>query len=315
MINCEAVDRLAFLRISKRKCGWPVRPEALAAEMSRISKGIARKVSPLGDPGLEIGVYESNYRLLKLMEWTHMSNIYDAQDRRTGQRVVIKEAKSERFIPGIQREAQILKDLQHPNIVKCLASGRFFLILEHLGRTRLANLKLAEEEALVLAFELVGLLKHIHQKQYVYRDFNDFNVMVTSEGKVKLLDFGLTKGPGEEDLYDRGFFGTPEFAAPEVVSEGAHQATLRSDMFSLGAILYKMLTGKLIWNRPISVDFQGWVKVPFPATGKILTKKWSRLLTLRCRPILEALLQREPEKRLTDHDELQRMILKALFLD
>lgn len=205
---------------------------------------------------------QDRYRVLNVLGCGGMGAVYLAEDTRLdAKRVAVKENFDTSPVAQTQfrREASILAHLTHPHLPAVTdhfveASGRQYLVmswvegdslLEILGRT--GGRPLPEQEVLAWADQLLDALAYCHSRGVIHRDIKPQNVIRTPEGKVVLVDFGLVK------LYDpanpstslglRGL-GTPEYAAPEQYGAGTGHTEARSDIYSLGATLYHLLTAQ-----------------------------------------------------------------------
>ena len=204
------------------------------------------------------------YRLLDPIGSGGMGTVWLAErsDGRFDRRVAIKFPNisfntqgEERF----RREVSILGRLSHPHIAQLLdagvsEAGQPYLVLEYVEGEPIDRYcdarALAVEERLRLFLEVLGAVAHAHANLVVHRDIKPSNVLVTNDGAVKLLDFGIGKlledHPGDgrvPELTREGGVGlTPEFAAPEQMTGGA--ITTATDVFALGGLLYRILTGR-----------------------------------------------------------------------
>src|ERR1039458_7265538 len=192
-----------------------------------------------------------------------MGDVYKARDTRLDRTVAIKIC-GVRSPPRFEREAGAISSLNHPHICALYDIGREnsleFLVMEHLEgeslEARLRNGPLPVAEALRIAIQIAGALDAAHRKGVIHRDLKPGNVMLTSAG-AKLLDFGLAKiaeaapGPGSNTslptvahtLTTEGtILGTFQYMAPEQLA--GKECDPRSDIFSFGAVLYEMITGR-----------------------------------------------------------------------
>ena len=202
------------------------------------------------------------YEIISLLGAGGMGEVYEARDTRLERTVAIKICKgqiTERF----EREARAISSLNHPHICALYDIGREgsvdFLVMEFIeGESLEARLRrgpLPLEEALRIAIQIAGALDAAHRKGVVHRDLKPGNVMLTRSG-AKLLDFGLAKmavspvsfatdtlGPTAEPITAKGtILGTFQYMSPEQL-EGK-ETDARSDIFSFGAMLYEMITGR-----------------------------------------------------------------------
>jgi serine/threonine protein kinase len=175
-----------------------------------------------------------------------------ARDTRLGRIVAIKKVKeqhSERF----KREARSIAALNHPYICQLYDIGEDYLVLEYVEGKPISS-TLPEKEAVRLAIQIAAALEAAHRKGIIHRDLKPANIMVTDEGSVKLLDFGLAKLYEQDAAISNSpttdfpatqagaVLGTVSYMSPEQAQ--GKPADARSDIFSLGAVLYEMLSGK-----------------------------------------------------------------------
>ncbi len=212
-----------------------------------------------------------------------LSEVYRAVDERLGRTVALKILRANVDIDPeadtrFAREARHTSQLEHPNIARVYEygsdGGRSFIVMEYLqGRTLDKIVKeraLGVEEGLRIAVQLTSALALVHRSGLIHRDLKPANVMVLHDGSVKLLDFGIARSNNESTITQHGMLvGTVLYMAPEQVR--GDELNARSDVFSLGAVLYHTLSGHL----------------PFPGTSfpevcmSILDGKPKRLSELR----------------------------------
>jgi len=193
-----------------------------------------------------------------------MGTVYRALDRRTGQIVAIKvlryrESENPILHQRIMREFRAATELEHPNIVRALAFETIdninFLVYEFVeGGTlhdRLEQLRrFPETEAVRIVTQIAQALEYAHTRGVVHRDVKPDNILILKDGRAKLTDFGLAKTiDSHEDNLTRpaSGLGTPQFMAPEQFLD-AKTVGPRSDIYSLGATLYTLVTGQLPFN-------------------------------------------------------------------
>ena len=221
----------------------------------------------------QVGVYE----LLEPLGKGGMGEVYRARDTRLGRLIAIKFLSADlRDSPAaaarLDREARLASSLNHPGIVTVYDVGRIdgrpYVVMELIvGRSlaaRLAAGPLELQDALDIAWQVSDALAAAHAGGVVHRDLKPQNVMLTTEGRAKVVDFGLSKQAiltsGAEDATHapdwmtapHAVLGTAGYMAPEQVTGVAADA--RSDQFALGLILYEMLTGRRAFRRKTSVQ-------------------------------------------------------------
>ncbi len=195
------------------------------------------------------------WRLLIKIGQGATGSVYEG--RRGGERAAIKVIRPEVVAPAsvsrFRREAELLRELDHPNVVRCVASGEtdeyIYLALEFLdGGSLDRQLKRRERlpvpEAVYVLRALLHGLGAIHEKGIVHRDVKPGNVLLTRDGRVRLGDFNLARGDGiaEHDVTTTGsILGTPYYMAPEQVD--GKGVSPQTDLYAAGALLYHLVTG------------------------------------------------------------------------
>ena len=236
--------------------------------------------------GRELG----SYRIDSLLGRGGMGAVYLAS--RTGggisQQVAVKVVGS-RLVSGMmsehfKNERQILASLNHPNIARLLDGGigergELYLVMEFVDGPRLDSYverhKPELRALLTLFLQVCDAVEYAHRNLVVHRDLKPGNILVTGEGQVKLLDFGTAKlvdprSPEERSRFTQmGFRAcTPEYASPEQLAGGVASAS--SDVYSLGVILYLLLTSRLPYEMPAGGQFSGIMRNrPPPAPSRI----------------------------------------------
>ncbi len=208
----------------------------------------------------------AHYRVLGRLGKGGMGEVFLAEDQRLGRRVALKVLRPDltgepRILERFQREARSIASLSHPNIVTIYsveeAEGLHFLVLELIeGETLAARLAargpMPLDQVLAVALPLTEALEAAHAHGIVHRDLKPRNIMLSREGRVKVLDFGIARlaragepedGTAETGLTQTGgIIGTTAYMSPEQIQE--RPVDHRSDLFSLGVVLYEMATGR-----------------------------------------------------------------------
>lgn len=197
--------------------------------------------------------------IIELLGRGGMGVVYKARQRSLGRLVALKLLARERandpqFAQRFAQEAQALAALSHPNIVTIYDFGRaggfYYLLMEYVDGVNLRQAitagKLNPEQALVIVPAVCEALQYAHAHQIVHRDIKPENLLLDKEGRVKIADFGVAKMLGAESLADfteSQPAGTPQYMAPE--QKLRLRTDHRADIYSLGVVLYEMLTGEL----------------------------------------------------------------------
>jgi eukaryotic-like serine/threonine-protein kinase len=199
----------------------------------------------------------AHYRILDKLGEGGMGIVYKAEDQRLGRTVALKVLGGQAVDEGeskarFLREAKTAAVLDHPNVCPVYEigeeEGRPYLAMAYIEggtlKDRIVERPLPLQEALDLALQAGQGLKAAHDKGIVHRDVKSANLMVNTEGQVKVMDFGLAHLGGQSMLTKPGTtLGTVAYMAPEVARGGA--ADRRSDIWSFGVVLYEMLTGRV----------------------------------------------------------------------
>ncbi len=229
----------------------PLKPPAESPHVARI---ISSDSVPAGGltPGM---ILADRYRIIGLLGRGGMGEVYRADDLKLGQPVALKflppklaqdPVRRERFFA----EVRITRQLSHPNICRVYdiseIDGRHFLSMEFIDGEDLASLlkrigHLSNEKALDIARQLAAGLAAAHEHGVLHRDLKPANIMLDGHGRVRITDFGLAIA-AEDESQAVEIAGTPAYMAPEQLA--GKGATVRSDIYSLGLILYEIYTGK-----------------------------------------------------------------------
>jgi predicted Ser/Thr protein kinase len=204
------------------------------------------------DPGTRLG---TRYRIVGLLGRGGMGEVYRADDLELGQPVALK------FLPGrisatpqdldrLRREVRIAREISHPNVCRTYdisaADGQAFLVMEYIDGEDLASVlrrlgRPSRDKAVEIARQLCLGLAAAHEHGVLHRDLKPANVMIDGRGRVRITDFGLAASV-EELVADGTITGTPAYMAPEQLAGGA--ASVQSDLYALGLVLYELFTGK-----------------------------------------------------------------------
>ncbi|MFL6450493.1 MAG: serine/threonine-protein kinase [Bryobacteraceae bacterium] len=193
---------------------------------------------------LAVGAHLGPYRIESKIGEGGMGEVFRAVDTRLGRHVAIKTMR-ERFSSLFAREARAISSLNHPKICILYDVGSNYLVIELVeGETlaaRLTRAPLPIETVRQYGRETLSALAEAHSKGVVHRDLKPGNIMIGKSG-IKVLDFGIAKSSADETVTDSGpVMGTPAYMSPE--QREGKPADARSDVFSLGCVLYEMSTG------------------------------------------------------------------------
>jgi serine/threonine protein kinase/tetratricopeptide (TPR) repeat protein len=273
----SAAERAAFL---DRACGNNV---ALRAEVESLLRAHDRSgdildLSENGQPTTELPAHErpgtviGPYKLLEIIGEGGMGEVWMAEQmepiqRRVAVKVIKEGMDSKQVLARFEAERQALALMEHPNIAKVLdagrtPSGRPYFVMELVKGQPITNYcdekRLAVRQRLELFGDVCRAVQHAHQKGIIHRDLKPSNVLVAPfDGKpvVKVIDFGVVKATSQR-LTNKTLFtgfgtlvGTPEYMSPEQAEVNNQDIDTRSDIYSLGVLLYELLTGSTPLTR------------------------------------------------------------------
>ncbi|MEZ5306500.1 MAG: protein kinase [Pyrinomonadaceae bacterium] len=276
-----------------------------------------------------IGSNIHHYEILKKLGAGGQGTVYKARDTKLDRELVIKvlppelTAKTANFV-RFEREAKLCSQLDHPNICTIYDyhedDGTYYIAMQYVRGKNVRELvdgkPLELKSALNIAVQVCDALAYAHSRNIIHRDIKAGNIMVTDEGKVKILDFGLAKlmepdevDPSERnDLTELGIpYGTATYAAPEQAK--GERTDHRADIFSTGILLYELLTGIWAFQGKTVVDVRHQV---LHGTPKPLSEMRPHDFPPRLQAIIDKALQKDPADRYqkieTMRDELKQVL-------
>jgi serine/threonine protein kinase len=253
------------------------------------------------------------YEILSRVGGGGMAIVYKAQDKLLNRNVAVKVLRQqfgqdEEFIRRFRREAQSAASLSHPNVVSIYDVGQegdiHYIVMEYIEGHNLNEIikeraPLQTEEAIHIASQICDALDHAHQNHIIHRDIKPHNILIGKNGRVKVTDFGIARAATSSDITQTGsVIGSVHYFSPEHakgVSQGA-----KSDLYSLGIVLYQMLTNRLpfLGDSPISValkHLQEHVEEP---------RKVNPLIPQSVENIILKAMRKNPEERYQSAKEM-----------
>ena len=223
------------------------------------------------------------YEIEKLIGEGGMANVYLAHDTILDRKVAVKVlrgdlAGDEKFVRRFQREALNASSLSHPNIVEIYDvdedEGNFFIVMEYIeGKTLKQMIKrrgvLTLPETIDIMLQLIDALSVAHDSYIIHRDIKPQNIMIKESGLVKITDFGIAMALNSAQLTQtNSVMGSVHYLPPEQAS--GKGSTIRSDIYSLGIMMFEMLTGKVPYKGDSAVEIAlKHIKEPLPSVREI----------------------------------------------
>ena len=252
-------------------------------------------------------VVDERYRVRDRIGSGGMADVYEAEDTHLGRDVAIKLlhrrfARDEQFVERFRREASAAARLQHPHVVSVYDRGEhdgtYYIAMERLEGRTLKDLiveeaPIGQERVIDLGLQIVEAAHFAHEHGVIHRDLKPHNVIVGSDDEVKVTDFGIARAGASEMTETGSIMGTAQYLSPEQ-AEG-HAVTASSDVYSIGIVLYEMLTGRVPFEAEsaVTIALKHLTEAPEPPS----------LLRPDVHPALEAVVMRALAKDAADRYE------------
>ncbi len=264
-------------------------------------------------------VFTNRYDIEREIAQGGMAEVYLARDRLLDRPVALKAlfpeyAREPSFVERFRREAQAAANLNHPNIVSIYdwgqESGTYFIVMEHVEGRSLRDLIRSEgpleaAQASEITAEIAGALAFAHRSGVVHRDVKPGNVLLTRSGTVKVADFGIARAGTSEGLTQTGsVMGTATYFSPEQ-AQGL-PVDGRSDVYSLGVVLYEMVTGVVPFtgDSPVAVAYKHVREAPVPPSRR------SPEVPEDLERIILTAMAKEPDHRYQTADDMRADLLR-----
>jgi serine/threonine-protein kinase len=278
-----------------------------------------------------VGKTLRNYRITDKLGVGGQGAVYKATDLKLGRTVVIKVippelSAKETNLRRFEREARLASSLDHPNICTIYdldeVDGLHFIAMQFVEgknvRQLVAGRPLELKTTLLIGLQVAEALAAAHSRGIIHRDIKSGNVMVTSSGQVKVLDFGLAKLLDETEAATSGIhrteltevgvpYGTATYAAPEQAR--GDRVDKRADIFSLGVLLYEMLTGTWPFRGKTTIDVRHAVLYDAP---RPISELRSSPIPPRLTQIIDRALAKEPKDRFQSMDDFRNELRQVL---
>jgi serine/threonine-protein kinase len=249
-----------------------------------------------------------------------MSDVYKAKDHILGRFVAIKVLKSEysedrNFVTKFRTEAQSAAGLEHPNIVNIYdvgsEEGLYYIVMEYVEGITLKTYiekktQLTFKETISIAIQVARGIEAAHNKNIIHRDIKPQNIIISTEGKVKVTDFGIARAASANTI-SSDVMGSVHYSSPEQARNGF--VDNRSDIYSLGIVMYEMVTGRV----PFDGDTTVAVAIQHLQEEMVAPSVYAQNLPISLEKIILKCTQKNPDRRYQNMGELLNDLRKALI--
>ncbi|MBN8191510.1 Stk1 family PASTA domain-containing Ser/Thr kinase [Bacillus sp. NTK074B] len=264
------------------------------------------------------------YRIIKLIGGGGMANVYLAHDVILDREVAIKMlridfANEEEFIKRFQREAQSATSLAHPNIVSIYDVGEeddlYYIVMEYVhGMTLKQYIQqhspVNVDKAIDIMRQLTLAMSHAHQNHIVHRDIKPHNILLDEEGNVKITDFGIAMALSATSITQtNSVLGSVHYLSPEQARGG--MATKKSDIYSLGIVMFELLTGRLPFSGESAVS----IALKHLQSETPSLKRWNPTIPQSVENIVLKATAKDPFRRYESLEEMDVDLTSALDPD
>ncbi len=269
---------------------------------------------------LTVGTYLGDrYEIVSKIGAGGMSDVYKAKDHILGRFVAIKVLKPEfsedrSFVAKFRTEAQSAAGLEHPNIVNIYdvgsEEGLHYIVMEYVEGITLKTYiekkgQLSFKEAVSIAIQVARGIEAAHNKQITHRDIKPQNIIISTEGKVKVTDFGIARAASSNTI-SSDVMGSVHYSSPEQARNGFVDG--RSDIYSLGIVMYEMVTGRV----PFDGDTTVAVAIQHLQEEMTPPSMYAKELPISLEKIILKCTQKNPDRRYQTIGELLNDLRKSL---
>ncbi len=224
-------------------------------------------------------MFDNRYEIIRRLGSGGMADVYLARDTHLERRVAIKVlykryADDEEFVARFRQEAKAAAGLNHPHIVSIYdrggAEGSYYIAMEYLGGRNLKQIinergRLEPRQAIDIAAQILEALRFAHKHDVIHRDIKPHNIVVNGDGQVKVTDFGIARAGSAARMTETGsIIGTAQYLSPEQAR--GQEVSQGSDLYSVGIVLYEMLTGQVPFEgeNPVAIALKQINEAPVP---------------------------------------------------
>src|SRR6201995_925691 len=255
---------------------------------------------------------DARYRVLSRLGSGGMADVFLAEDQQLGRKGALKLlhhrfAQDPDFVERFRREAQAAAGLQHPNVVSVYDRGTYddtyYIAMEYLPGRSLKQLIREEApldplRAIDITIQILKAARFAHAHGIIHRDLKPHNVIVDDSGHAKVTDFGIARA-GASDMTETGsIMGTAQYLSPEQAQ--GHPVNVQSDLYSIGIVLYEMLTGRV----PFEAESAVTIALKHVSEAPVPPRRYNPAVTPELEQTVLWTLNKNPEDRPADADQL-----------
>lgn len=270
---------------------------------------------------LTVGMFiDDRYEIVGKIGAGGMSDVYKAKDHTLGRFVAIKVLKQEfsedvNFVTKFRTEAQSAAGLEHPNIVNIYdvgsQDGMYYIVMEYVEGITLKTYiekkgQLSFKEAISIAIQVGRGIEAAHNKNIIHRDIKPHNIMISTEGKVKVTDFGIARAVTSNTI-NSDVMGSVHYSSPEQARNGFVDG--KSDIYSLGIVMYEMVTGRV----PFDGDTTVAVAIQHLQEEMVAPSAYAPELPISLEKIILKCTQKNPDRRYETMGDLLIDLKKSLI--
>ncbi len=259
------------------------------------------------------------YEILGRVGAGGMSDVYKAKDHILGREVAVKVLKAEfaedvTFVTKFRSEAQSAAGLEHPNIVNIYdvgsENGMYYIVMEYVEGITLKTYiekkgRLNFKEAISIAIQVGRGIEAAHNKNIIHRDIKPQNIIISTEGKVKVTDFGIARAATSNTIH-ADVMGSVHYSSPEQARNG--YVDTRSDIYSLGIVMYEMVTGRV----PFDGDSTVAIAIQHLQEEMVEPSAYAADLPISLEKIIMKATMKNPDRRYATMEDLLMDLKKAL---
>ncbi len=267
---------------------------------------------PGDETTVEGRLFDGRYRMIRRIGSGGMARVFLAEDVDLHRDVAIKVlhdrySEDAQFVERFAREARAAAGLNHPNIVAIYdrgqSEGSYYIAMEYLDGETLKDVilregPLPERRAIDITLQLLAALRFAHRREIIHRDVKPHNVMVLRDGRVKVADFGIARA-GDSEMTEAGsIVGTAQYLSPEQ-ARGQHVGP-ESDLYSVGVVLYEMLTGRVPFtgDSAVAIAMKHVQETPVPPRQIVPS------IPAELEAVVQRAMAKDPARRYHSADEM-----------